>query len=157
MFMALEPLNGLGVVDLYAGSGALGIEALSRGAARADFAECDPGALRALEENLATFAIRDRARVWAIRLPHGLGRIAGPLRDADLVLLDPPYGGDEARAVLDALGRDEVLKRGARVVVEHHRRDVLMDSCGVLARARARRYGETVVSSYVVQPAPSAG
>src|SRR5204863_3804895 len=91
----------------------------------------------------------DRATVWPLELPRGLKRIAAALREADLVLLDPPYGGETARAVLDALGAPGTLAPGARVVAEHHRRDALPEHAGLLARARERRYGETVVSTYV--------
>ena len=117
--MALEPLDGLRVVDLYAGSGALGIEALSRGAARVVFVERERAARAALERNLTDLELTDRAVVWRLVLPAGLG--------------EP--------------GR---LGRGARVVVEHHARAVLPERSGALARARERRYGETVVSTYRV-------
>ncbi len=146
--MALEPLAGLHVVDLFAGSGALGIEALSRGATRVDFVERDPGARRALAENLETLALGDRARVWPLDLPAGLARLAGPLGEADLVLADPPYGGEDARAVLAALGRGGALRPGARVVVEHHAKDGLPEASGTLQLERSRRYGETTVSTY---------
>src|SRR5262249_11233262 len=94
LFMALEPLAGLRVVDLYAGSGALGIEALSRGASRVDFVEHDPRALEVLRDNLRTLELEAEARVWRLVLPRGLARLAEPLAAADLVLLDPPYGGE---------------------------------------------------------------
>jgi len=148
LFMALEPLEGQRVVDLFAGSGALGIEALSRGAARADFVEREAAARRVLEENLESLGLAGRGRIWALELPRGLGRMRGELQQADLVLADPPYGGGPAREVLEALGRQGVLKAGARVVLEHHSKDELPESSGGLARVRARRYGETMVSTY---------
>ena len=154
MFMALEPLADLRVVDLFAGSGALGIEALSRRAAWADFVEPDRAARAALEENLELLGIGDRAAVWSLHLPQGLKRLAEPLRRADVVLLDPPYGGDRALEMLERLGVEGTLSAAVRVVVEHHRRDVLPELCGVLARSRERRYGETVVSTYGTRPAP---
>lgn len=154
--MALEPLAGLSVVDLFAGSGALGIEALSRGAARADFVERDAAARRALAENLEALALGERARVWALELPAGLGRLGAALREADLVLADPPYGGEVARATLAALGR-EALRPGARVVVEHHAKDGLPEASGALGLERARRYGETMVSTYRRAGDPAGG
>ena len=150
--MALDPLDGLRVVDLYAGSGALGIEALSRGAVHADFVEADRNARRVLDANLDRLGLRDRATVWPLELPRGLGRIAPALRAADLVLLDPPYGGAAARAALEALGAEGVLRPRARVVAEHHHRDGLPARAGALARVRERRYGETAVSTYEVAP-----
>src|SRR5262245_58864726 len=90
LFMTLEPLTGLQVVDLYAGSGALGIEALSRGARFVDFVESDRSARAALGDNLAALELSARARVWPLALPGGLTRLAGALAAADLVLADPP-------------------------------------------------------------------
>jgi 16S rRNA (guanine(966)-N(2))-methyltransferase RsmD len=153
LFMTLEPLAGLQVVDLFAGSGALGIEALSRGAARADFVEPDLQARRALERNLAELGIEARARVWSLRLPRGLSALKDVLASADVILADPPYGGNEARAILRALG-EEPIQEGARVVVEHHAKDDLPEREGRLARARARQYGETVVSTYRIEAEP---
>lgn len=152
LFMALDPLAGLSVVDLYAGSGALGIEALSRGAVHADFVESDRAARQVLEDNLESLGLLDHAAVWPLELPRGLRRMADVLGTADLVLLDPPYGGGEARATLEALGAAGALRAGARVVAEHHHRDELPERAGRLRRARQRRYGETVVSTYEVAP-----
>lgn len=149
--MTLEPLEGLVVVDLFAGSGALGIEALSRGAAAAHFVERDRSALEALEGNLEDLAAGERARIWRLSLPAGLERLAGVLGEADLVLADPPYGGNEARELLDGLGRPGRLRAGARVVLEHHAKDPVPERAGRLERTRERRYGETSVSWYVAR------
>ena len=149
--MALEPLAGLAVVDLFAGSGALGIEALSRGARRVDFVEPEVAARRALERNLTELGVTPCANVWPLRLPRGLSAMKDVLGAADLVLADPPYGGRDARLVLEALGAG-FLASGARVVVEHHAKDELPERVGELSRRRARRYGETVVSTYGVEP-----
>ncbi len=148
--MTLEPLAGLRVVDLYAGSGALGIEALSRGAARVDFVESDRIARLALEANLETLALGNSARVWALTLPRGLSRIAGALRQADVVFMDPPYGGGTAIETLAGLGAPGVLHDGTRVIVEHHAKDAWPEASGHAGRVRTRRYGETVVSTYRV-------
>lgn len=147
MFMALEPLAGIRVVDLFAGSGALGIEALSRGATKADFVESDRSARRVLEENLVALQLQERTRVWPVHLPQGLKSLAGPVAEADLILLDPPYGGGPARLTLETLAT-MALNQRVRVVVEHHMRDVMPERCGGLSRDRERRYGETRVSTY---------
>jgi 16S rRNA (guanine(966)-N(2))-methyltransferase RsmD len=154
LFMSLEPLHGLRVVDLYAGSGALGIEALSRGAEHADFVESDRGTLAVLRGNLDQLGLTDRARVWSLELPRGLSRLAGVLTQADLVLADPPYGGEDARAVLATLGR-ATLTEDVRVVIEHHGKDAIDEQFGGLVRERQRRYGETVVSTYRRAPGGS--
>jgi 16S rRNA (guanine966-N2)-methyltransferase len=149
--MSLEPFVGRVVVDLYAGSGALGIEALSRGALEAHFVERDRAALAILKRNLETLGLGDRATVWSFALPRGLARLDAVLARADLVLADPPYGGAEARAVLEALGEAGRLPDRARVGIEHHQKDVLPVNAGTLVRMRERRYGETVVSLYAMR------
>lgn len=150
LFMALEPLAGARVVDLFAGSGALGIEALSRGAEFADFVESDRAARAVLHENRAALGLEARSRIWPLTLPGGLTRLKSVVRAADLVLLDPPYGGGEARAVLEWLGAGDRVAPAVRVVVEHHARDDLPERVGALTMSRTRQYGETVVRTYAV-------
>jgi 16S rRNA (guanine966-N2)-methyltransferase len=157
LFMALGPMEGMRVVDLYAGSGALGIEALSRGAARADLVETDRRARAAIARNVAELGLEDRVHVWPFRLPGGLARLGGVLARASVVFADPPYGGHEARAALAALGRDGVLPPGTRVVLEAHGKDELPAREGTLARERERRYGETVVHVYRAGGTPEEG
>jgi 16S rRNA (guanine966-N2)-methyltransferase len=148
LFMALGPLEGARVVDLYAGSGALAIEALSRGAAWADLVDADRHARDAAHRNLEELGLLPRVRLWPLRLPGGLARLAGVLAAADVVFADPPYGGTDARTLLARLGRAGVLKAGARVVLESHAKDDVPAATGGLARERDRRYGETMVHVY---------
>jgi 16S rRNA (guanine966-N2)-methyltransferase len=148
LFMALGSLEGFRVVDLYAGSGALAIEALSRGAAWADLVERDNRARQAIARNLEELGLGARAKVWPLRLPAGLARLAPVLASADVVFADPPYGGADARAVLAGLGEADVLRPGTRVVLEAHAKDAVPERQGTLARERERRYGETAVHVY---------
>ena len=150
LFMSLGDLSQQAVVDLFAGSGALGIEALSRGAARVDFVDSDRMARVVLEENLTALGILSRTKTWPLTLPHGLKRLAAVLGAADLVLADPPYGGSEARAILAGLGVAGLLRPGTQVVLERHQKDEVAETAGVLTRVRERRYGETVVDQYEV-------
>ena len=128
------------VLDLFAGSGALGIEALSRGAARAVFVERAPRALRALRANLAALGIEADVRALDAR---GALRAASARREAyDLVFLDPPYrrSAELGRELSEDLAA--VLAPGARVVTESDRRAPLELE---LALADERRYGDTVI------------
>ncbi len=148
LFMALGPLDGVRVVDLYAGSGALAIEALSRGAEWADLVDSDRRARDTIARNLEELDLGERVRVWPLRLPAGLARLGASLAAAGVVFADPPYGGSDARAVLTGLGRDGVLMPGTRVVLETHAKDVVPERQGTLLRERERKYGETVVHVY---------
>jgi 16S rRNA (guanine(966)-N(2))-methyltransferase RsmD len=159
LFMSLGDFASILVVDLFAGSGAMGIEALSRGAGFVHFVDSDRNARETLARNLATLGAQGRSKIWPLTLPRGLARLGEELLAADLVLADPPYGGAEARAVLAELGRPGALRAGARVVVERHQKDELPETAGALVLGRERRYGETVVNLYDVgtSSSPEAG
>ena len=150
LFMSLGPWDGERVVDLYAGSGSLAIEALSRGAAWADLVETDLRARAAIARNLEELGLAARVKVWPLRLPGGLARIGAALRNAAVVFADPPYGGRDARAVLAGLGKPGVLRAGARFVLETHAKDAVPEQQGALAHERERVYGETKVHLYRV-------
>ena len=130
------------VADLYAGSGALGIEALSRGAERAVFVEKAGHGAVAIRANLAALGLEDRATVVQGDVR---GHLAGsaPVESWTLVLLDPPYGSPDLRPVLEQL--DQRLPASASVVVEHGRADALPE-LERLRVDRQRRYGDTSVT-----------
>ena len=115
-----------------------------------------PAARAVLESNLAHLELEDCSKVWPLLLPSGLKRVVMALGQADLVFMDPPYGGGPAQATLAGLGERGTLRFGARVVVEHHAKDILPEQSGSLLRTRERQYGETCLSFYRTQPdAPS--
>ena len=147
--------SGASVLDLYAGSGALGIEALSRGAAHADFAERDPGVARLLRANLESLGLAERARVAIGDLDRGdlPAELAGPW---NLVFLDPPYAGEGGARWLERLARAPWPPDGGLVVYEHRSGRTLKPPPG-LALATERSYGDTAVSIYRAggPPAPA--
>jgi 16S rRNA (guanine966-N2)-methyltransferase len=153
LFAALEPVTGARVLDLYAGSGALAIEALSRGAAHAVLVERAPAALAVLRANLRSLGLEAVSVVIAAPLPRALDAAAraGPF---DLVLADPPYGAlGAARDVLSSLlDRPGALEPRGRLVLEHAARDRAPDLAGACV-ARTRRYGDTAVSFYAIASA----
>ncbi len=143
------------VLDLFAGSGALGIEALSRGARAAWFVEPDHAARAALADNVARCGFSARAHVIPARAAVALRRLAADGTRFDGVLLDPPYGralADEALAALAAL---DLVRPHGWVVVEHHVDDALHDAYGTLRLTTRRRYGKTAVALYANEPAPT--
>jgi 16S rRNA (guanine966-N2)-methyltransferase len=139
----LGELHGMVALDLFAGTGAMGIEALSRGAGRAVFVERDGAALRALRGNLDALGLEDpQAEVRAGDAIAALRAAREAGETYDLVFVDPPYSHareveGELRALLPG-----VLAQGARVVVESDRRAPLRLPLGV---QRERRYGDTVI------------
>jgi 16S rRNA (guanine966-N2)-methyltransferase len=150
VFSILGPaVLGTRVLDLFAGTGALGIEALSRGAAAAVFVEDHPESLKVLRRNLADLGLLDRATVWPLPVAAALKKLADRGERFGLAFLDPPYGGPDAVAALTALAELPLLTPGARVVVEHSRRESLPEACGPLAQLTQRRYGDTQVAFYL--------
>jgi 16S rRNA (guanine(966)-N(2))-methyltransferase RsmD len=138
LFSMLGQLEGAAVLDLFAGSGALGIEAISRGAARATFVERAPRALEALRANIAALELAERCE---IRPGDALAALRGG-GQYDLVFIDPPYA--EAAELGGPLSRElpAVLAAGARVVSESDRRAPLQLA---LALVRERHYGDTLI------------
>ncbi len=136
-----DRVAGASVVDLYAGSGALGIEALSRGAASCVFVERGREALAAIRQNLVQTGFRDRAELAGVDVARFLA--SAPGRRFDLAFLDPPYA---ERAILAPLERLlPCLMVGAMVVVKHFWRTTVPELDG-LSRWRERRFGETVLT-----------
>lgn len=143
LFSSLGPLDDALVLDLFAGSGALGIEALSRGAAHADFVDSAPRAIAAIRANLEALGIgAEEAGVRRQDARAFLRKARGAGREYDLVLLDPPYrrAAGLGRELTEALV--PVLGAGARVVSESDRRAPL--ELG-LALTTERRYGDTLI------------
>ena len=155
IFGSLDPvLPGARVLDLFAGSGAGGIEALSRGATACDFVERSAGATRVIDENLERTGLAGpNARVHRADVMAFLSRAAGPY---DVVLVDPPFGDAGMLAVLERLGTGGLLGPGSLVVARHFWRDELPERAGRLVRQRERRVGEGVVTVYGVAPGEQA-
>jgi 16S rRNA (guanine966-N2)-methyltransferase len=150
LFAILEPgLAGSVVLDLFAGSGAGGIEALSRGAASATFVERDAGAVRVITDNLRRTQQAERARIVRRDVGSWLGDPAGAAAGGpyDLVLVDPPYA--ETSALVQALELvGPHVRPGGRVVAKHFWRDAPPHEVGLLASERVRRFGETALTFY---------
>ena len=161
LFAILDPdLPGAHVLDLFAGSGGAGIEALSRRAAAAVFVELDRAAVDAIRANLdrthlagpAATVVRAEAVDW---LATPAARAAGPF---DVVVVDPPYDSPWlAEAVLDRLSGKGILSSTAQVVVKHFWRTGPPARVGLLASVRERRFGETGLTFYRASGVEPAG
>ena len=161
LFNVLAPrIAGVRFLDLYAGSGAVGIEALSRGAAHVTFVERAPAALKALRANLDRLGITEGFRIHAtsvssfLRKPRtgAVGLDAG----FSIVFLDPPYdAAEEYAAVLGLLGGASagLLAEGAVAIAEHRRKDRLAERYGCLERTRLLEQGDAALSFYAARAA----
>ena len=147
IFNILPDVEGMQVFDLFAGSGALGIEALSRGAAHATFVDQGKPALTSVRSNLRELGVEASATVLAGDAVALAGRHV-PAAPWQLVFIDPPYRSDLAVRSAAALAN---LADDAVIVIEHDRRNAPPDRIGSLLRTDERRYGDTMVSFYRVQ------
>ncbi len=154
LFNVLGPrVQGARFADLYAGSGAVGIEALSRGAAHSVFVEQAPAALAALRNNLAHLGITDRATVSAQAVIKALAKSSG--KPFDLAFLDPPYeAAAEYSLALNFLAEQHegLLAPGAVVIAEHAKRHPLAERYGSLERTRVLQQGDAALSFFAVRP-----
>jgi len=153
LFNVLAPrIEGASFLDLYAGSGAVGIEAISRGAARAVFVERAAPALKVLRANLARLGIEKGIELYAGAVSAFLRR-GGADAGFDVVFIDPPYDADsEYAAALGLLGGPavELLNAGAVIVAEHRRKQKLSESYRALRRTRLLEQGDAALSFYAV-------
>lgn len=143
---------GAAVLDLFAGSGALGIEALSRGAERAVFVESNRSACQVLRQNIAQLGLHDRAEVKQMTVQSALAQLTASGQRFDLLFVDPPYGHGLTGPVLEQLARSSLLGAGATVAVEHDRRQQLPTEVGAerqsLRCVRSLTYGDTAIAIY---------
>ncbi len=142
------------VLDLFAGTGALGIEALSRGAREAVLVEDHPVALAVLRRNLETLGLGPKARVMPLSVPGALKKLAAKREQFNLAFLDPPYGQGLASSTLASLTALGLLASPAWVVAEHSRREKLPERFNRLKLWELRRYGDTQVGFYLAGDDP---
>ena len=134
---------GARVLDLYAGTGAIGIEALSRGASHVAFVDTDARALRLIDENLRHCGVRDRYVI--IRTPQSL-----PAGSYDLAVLDPPY--DEPDLTASIAEAERLVAPGGLLVLEHARRRPAPDEVGRLRKTRDLLSGDSALAFYAAAP-----
>ena len=140
--------QGAKFLDLFAGTGSVGIEALSRGASLAIFVEADRIIVRTLRENLAFTGFSDRAEVYCLDVIKALKVIDRAKGRFDIVFIGAPYGSPVLEETLKTITATEIIDRDGVVVAEHSVRDKISDSYGKLKKSRDCRYGDTVLSFY---------
>ena len=160
LFNVLAPrIEGARFLDLYAGSGAVGLEAMSRGATQVDFVERARPAIAALRANLASLQISGGFQIHVASAGAWLRKPASA--PFDLIFLDPPYeAAEEYQASLRVLGGSSVLLADHGLVIAEHRskggrKERLEDSYGVLARVRLLEQGDAALSFYAASSPPA--
>ena len=151
-------VEGARVIDAFAGSGALGLEALSRGAAFVAFIESDTESVLSIRDNLERLGAelpRSAWRLLHLEVERGLQQLAQDARVFDLIVFDPPYRSEEGKKALNAVVECAILAPTGIVAIEHDPRTALPAVIGPLHQWKRHRYGDTVLSFY--QAGSSAG
>jgi len=137
-------------LDLFAGTGSVGIEALSRGAELAIFVELDRKIAQTLRENLEITGFSDRAEIYCLDVIRAIKVIDKNKGKFDIVFIGAPYGSALLEGSLKALAETQLVDIDGVVVAEHCVRNKVADSYGKLVKYRDSRYGDTVLSFYMI-------
>jgi 16S rRNA (guanine(966)-N(2))-methyltransferase RsmD len=135
-------------VDLYAGTGAVGTEAMSRGAESVYFVEADKKRAEGIEELLSGCGCRGRAIIVKSKAVDFINRAMVEGQSFDIVFLDPPYGSDELEKMLPLLGECTALAEDALVMAEHSSKVEPLDNLGSLSKSKTYKYGDTALTIY---------
>jgi 16S rRNA (guanine966-N2)-methyltransferase len=153
VFDIIAPLlDGGAVLDLFAGTGSLGIEALSRGMDRAVFVENNSQVCEVLRKNLLACGVENQAEVISVPVDAALRLLRARGEAFRLIFLDPPYQGALAGKILREVSETRVLEKDGLAIAEHSSREEMKSVYGNLILDDRRRYGHTVVSFYVSSP-----
>ena len=144
-------LSGTKVLDLFAGTGNLTLEALSRGAAEAMLVDSSTESVKAIRENLRRLNLVDRAKVWITPVTRATRLLARRGETFDMIFLDPPYGQRLVEVTLKNVAEGGLLRDSGVLIAEHSVRDPVEERYGSLTLRDQRRYGDTVVSFFRVK------
>ena len=133
------------VLDLYAGTGVFGIEALSRGVDWVDFVEMDYKSARRIRENLEDFSLADKGYVYKAKVENALNDLSGGY---DVVFSDPPYDMVDVGHVMEKLSQNFIVDREGVVILEHRYDTTVFETYDNLIRTDVRKYGDTAVSFF---------
>ena len=144
-------IDGAAILDLFAGSGAVGLEALSRGARLAMFVEVHAPACRLIEKNLRLCGLYEYATVWCDDVLTRLPTLKKQGRTFDVIFLDPPYRASLVEDALQQLGDGQLVSESGQVIAEHFFKRELQERYGRLHRVRLARFGDVALSFYRVE------
>lgn len=148
IFSRIGNLNGSRVLDLFAGTGNLGIESLSRGAAGTTFVDIHRESIALIRKNLAATRLEEAAEVIVSDVFPAIARLAGDGRRFDLVFADPPYNQGLADRLIQDPSIEKILAEDALLIIETSEREVLPERSGNLSMLDRRIYGDTAIIFY---------
>lgn len=141
-------IQGATFVDLYAGTGTVGFESLSRGAARAYFVEPDPAMIKNIRERAGEFGFTEKSEIFQGRADEFLNKALQCRKQFDIFFLDPPYHSVEIEIILPIIGHRDLLREDGVVVVEHFFKKKPPEQVARLTLQKSYRYGDTMLTLY---------
>ncbi|BFT73119.1 16S rRNA (guanine(966)-N(2))-methyltransferase RsmD [Paenibacillus sp. P36] len=149
IFSMIGPyFDGGQVLDLFAGTGGLGIEALSRGMDKAVFIDIEKKSIDTIQHNLQVAGLKDQAEIYRTDAARALKALAKREQQFQLVFLDPPYKMKVIVDLINAMETQAIVEASTTIVVEHDAKDVLDDVIGGFQQQRRADYGDTAVTIY---------
>ncbi len=136
------------VVDLFAGSGSLGIECLSRGASHSYFVEWFADHVRCIQENLHKTKLTENATIFQKEVTEGIRWIYQQGIKADLVFMDPPYQKQLTESTIELLSQYDIMRKNGIIVAEHGKSEILPEKAGIFLRFKQKKYGDIMISYY---------
>lgn len=144
-----EYIDGRDVLDLFAGSGAFGIEAISRGANKAVFVDSQRECIKAIESNLNMLEVeKDRFGIIKMDVFKAIDMLVNAGKKFDIILMDPPYYKEIAKKCLIKLSERDILNPRCIIMTEHHKRDILPQEIGGITSYRSVCYGDICLTFY---------
>jgi 16S rRNA (guanine966-N2)-methyltransferase len=147
LFDILGDVCGLRFLELFAGSGAVGLEALSRGAAELTLVEHNRDALKTINKNIASLKL-ESCEVYALQADKAIKKFHRDQNKFDIIFLDPPYYGEISKKTLQILGAYDILAPNGLIIAQHFKKESLPEAEGDLTLFRQSRYGDTALSFY---------
>lgn len=149
-----DEIKGKKILDLYAGTGALGIEALSRGADFVTFVDSSHKSIEIIKKNLEELKFKDKTKTFKLDSLKFIRRESLEKEECvcikryDIIFCDPPYQKETASKVLDLISKTDILKENGIFILEHHKKEILQEKKN-LVLLKERRFGDTVVSFFL--------
>jgi 16S rRNA (guanine(966)-N(2))-methyltransferase RsmD len=141
-------IDGASFVDLYAGTGTVGLEALSRGAGNAVFVEPDEVRVTTIKKLISDLGFQNRAQVSNDKAVIFLQKASAAHQTYDIFFIDPPYHSEEIDSILPIMGKSGLLNKDGILIVEHFHKKKVPESAGTLLQTRSYKYGDTILTLY---------
>ncbi len=143
-----EAIHGSVFLDLYAGTGAVGMEALSRGAKKAIFVETNPIRCNLIKKVARNIGFQNQVSVYKMAAFNYIKKAIEENKVFDFIFIDPPYQSDDIMKILPLLGKTPLLQSGGMIIIEHFAKRTLPEQVGSLTVKKRYRYGDTAITTY---------